>query len=56
MEAAFRLHISGLAPTTKPADLISRLTSFGTVVGDVGGLGLDANGLRFLSGSRGGSS
>lgn len=42
-----RLHISGLAPTTKPADLVSRFTSFGTIVGGenaVGGLGLDANG------------
>ncbi|KAK4701535.1 nucleolar protein 8, partial [Phenoliferia sp. Uapishka_3] len=47
MEAPFRLHISGLAPTTKPKDLVSRFTSFGTIVGGdegVGGLGVDANG------------
>ncbi|KAL8292785.1 hypothetical protein RQP46_001397 [Phenoliferia psychrophenolica] len=44
----FRLHISGLAPTTKPADLVSRFTSFGSIVdgeNGVGGLGTDANGL-----------
>ncbi|KAM0752184.1 hypothetical protein T439DRAFT_324255 [Meredithblackwellia eburnea MCA 4105] len=44
---SFRLHISGLAPTTSKKDLIARFSSFGLVPGGedaVGGLGVDANG------------
>lgn len=40
----FRLHVSGLAPSVVGADVASRFDSFGTVVGDVNGLGKDANG------------
>ncbi len=43
-----RVHLSGLAPTITPKDLVERFSSFGNgVVGGtdaVGGLGLDANG------------
>ena len=43
-----RLHLSGLAPSVTAAELASRFSSFGTVVGGsdgVSGLGKDANGV-----------
>ncbi|KAI5478461.1 nucleolar protein 8 [Pseudohyphozyma bogoriensis] len=42
-----RLHLSGLAPSIKPLELVNRFSSFGTIVGGeagVSGLGVDGNG------------